>query len=152
MQQIRGIKVKPDAEEGTSISSDADKHASDKQMKERKSDFSQTARTAVSSQMGLTSRSKTAEKSHNKSVTKSRNAKTDVDRERASSAENSSSRQCNSNKTSSTECMTAHTVSDASALVSLTSSDTQTAAEMLRTCARCQKQESASHEFKKCKK
>ena len=43
-------------------------------------------------------------------------------------------------------------VMETNAAVSATSSDKETASAVLRTCARCHKQESTLHEFKKCKK
>jgi len=69
-------------------------------------------------------------------------------------SENSSSSQHTSKSAvvngGSGKCRGPRTVTDTSSLTS----DQQTATEvhLLRTCARCEKKESTSHEFKKCKK
>ena len=190
MQQIRGMKVKPDSAAGSASHDASDSHSNTKTSHTQqtavppRSDADQskaadkTASKTYNSQTGVAAqletdqskvRDRTASKTHNsqtgvpprseidrstvadKTTSKTRNRKADGRSTESSSttapSEKSSSNQHTSRNAvvngGSGDCRGPPTVTDTSSLTEL---------HLLRTCARCEKKESTSHEFKKCKK
>jgi len=145
MEQIRGIKVKPDSEAGTTSN---DAHI-------------QTSQPAVPSKSD-TDRPKVAARTALKKPTEKPVMKDAVVKEGASTANSNTTAREGSlaDQPVSKNAVVSHnlvedsqpaavTESNAAASLSL---DKPSASGELRTCARCHKQELTLHEFKKCKK
>ena len=178
MQQIRGMKVKPDSAAGAA-SRDDDAHVDDRHSNtntshtpqtavQPRSDASrskaaeQTASKMHSSQTGVRPRSdidqpKVADKTALKTRNKKADGRTTASASTAAPTENSSVNPPTSKNAvingGSGDHSRPPTVTDTSSLASMSSDQpTITELHLLRTCARCEKRESTSHEFKKCKK
>jgi len=147
MQQIRGIKVKPDSAEGTP-SNGTGVPADDKHIN------SSHPRQSGSSALSNADRPKAADKNalkkpDKKEVAKDTATKTATTAVLPQADQHSSKNAVVNGNVGKASKPTATTDTTTAASVSL---DKQTVNELLRTCARCNKSESTVHEFKKCKK